>query len=105
MSPLVWNVVFDSLLRRLEELPAIKPRGYADDGMFLVSGCCPNTLVDLAQPAINAAMDWGSNNGLRFSAKKTQAIMFTRRTKGKGTKKLYINGMEIPSRLFGDHTQ
>ena len=72
LSPVVWNMVFDGLLRQLEKVPGIKQRGYVDDGVFLVAGCCPNTLVELAQPAINAAVAWGSNTGLKFSSKKTQ---------------------------------
>ena len=48
LSPLVWNTVFDSLLRTLEGFQGVEPRGYADDGMFLISGICPNVLIDLA---------------------------------------------------------
>ena len=83
LSPLMWNIVFDSLLETLERIPGIKPRGYADDGMFLISGICPNTLIDLAQPAIDCAIEWGKDNGLKFSATKTQAVLFTKRYKTK----------------------
>ena len=96
LSPLAWNVVFDSLLQRLKEFSGVQPRGYADDGMFLISGICPNTIVDLAQPAINAAVGWGTENGLKFSSKKTQVVLFTRRKKAGDIKSLKINGLEIP---------
>ena len=95
LSPLVWNIVFDSLLESLR-LPGIHPRGYADDGMFLVSGPCPETLVDLAQPAINKAVAWGMANGLRFSTNKTQVILFSRSRNLKINKHLRINGEPIP---------
>ena len=55
---MMWNLLFDVLLTRLQGFSAVKPYGYADDGMFLVSGICPETLVDLAQPAIDCAVAW-----------------------------------------------
>ena len=57
------NIVFDSLLETLEKSRGIKPRGYEDDGMFLIFGICPNNLFDLAQPAIDCAIEWGKDNG------------------------------------------
>ena len=96
LSPLVWNIVFDSLLDRLEGMPGIKPMGYADDGMFLVTGICQQTLMDLAQPAINTAVKWGQDNGLKFSSKKTQVIWFHRKNKFEVKGNLYINDSKIP---------
>ena len=96
LSPLVWNIVFDSLLELLERFQGVNPRGYADDGMFLISGISPEVLIDLAQPAVNQAVEWGKQNGLRFSTKKTQAILFTRSKKLGNLKRLRINGNEIP---------
>ena len=96
LSPLVWNIVFDSLLERLTEVPGIKPMGYADDGMFLVTGICPQTLLDLAQPVIDMAVAWGQDNGLVFSCKKTQVILFTRRYNVKMRGNLHIQGSMIP---------
>ena len=96
LSPLVWNIVFDSLLDKLAGIPGVKPTGYADDGMFLVTGICPKILLDLAQPAINMAVEWGRDNGLVFSHKKTQVILFKRKNKVKVEGNLYINGSKIP---------
>ena len=50
---MVWNIVFDSLLDSHERILSVRPKGYAEDGMFLVTGKDPDTLVDLAQHAIN----------------------------------------------------
>ena len=96
MSPLVWNIVFDSLLEGLAAIPGIKPLGYADDGMFLVTGICPQTLLDLAQPAIDMAVEWGKDNGLVFSCKKTQVILFNRKNNFKVEGNLHIQGSKIP---------
>ena len=71
-------------------LPGVKPVGYADDGMFLITGKCQNTLLDLAQPAIDMAVQWGKDNGLVFSHKKTQVILFNRKNRFKLDRNLYV---------------
>ena len=96
LSPLVWNVVFDSLLTRLGNLPGVHPTGYADDGMFLITGIDPNTLFNLAQPAIDLAVAWGQENGLTFSHKKTQVILFKRKNKSKVECNLHMYGHKLP---------
>ena len=76
-------------------IPGIKPKGYADDGMFLVAGKGPDIMVDLAQPAINLAIQWGEENSLRFSPTKTQVIMFHRKNKLRVRGSLYINDSKL----------
>ena len=95
LSPMMWNLLFDVLLTRLQGFSAVKPYGYADDGMFLVSGICPETLVDLAQPAIDYAVAWGEENDLSFSTRKTAVVLFTRKRNLKLSKKLRMNGEEL----------
>ena len=95
LSPLVWNIVFDSLLDGLERIPGVRPKGYADDGMFLITGKDPDILVNLAQPAIDVAVQWGEDNGLRFSPMKTQVILFHRKNKLVVKENLYINGTKL----------
>ena len=51
---------------------------------------------NLAQPAINTAVAWGSANGLRFSTSKTQAILFTRCKNLEVRNRLVMNGEPIP---------
>ena len=50
--------------------------GFADDGALCFRGIDPETLVEIAQPKINAAVDWGAQNGLTFSVDKTTAVFF-----------------------------
>ena len=52
------------------------PSGLADDGALCFRGFDPETLVELAQPKINQAVEWGANNGLTFSVDKTTALFF-----------------------------
>ena len=96
LSPFVLNVIFDSLLDKLANLPAIHLSGYADDGMFLITGISQHILLQKAQPAIDLAVEWGLENGLNFSHKKTQVILFNRRNCVKVESNLHMNGHQIP---------
>ena len=77
------------------------PVGFADDGALCFRGFDPETLVEIAQPKIIAAVDWEAKNGLTFSVDKTTAVFFSRQQKfhsevlPRMTKKLTINGVEI----------
>ena len=65
----------DELLQGLQEFLVVKPYGYTDNGMFLILGLCPKTLVELGQPVIDRAVAWGRENNLRFSTKNTRFFM------------------------------
>ena len=98
LSPLAWNVVFDDLLDRMEKFPGVHPVGYADDGMFIINGKCPNTLIDLAQPVIDCASEWGKENGLKFSTTKTVVVLLTT---GKQERSVWINrDVKMDSRVL-----
>ena len=70
-SSRIWNLAFDPLLKLLNQKSPYAPVGFADDGAFCFRGICPNTLVKIAQPKINMAIEWGAQNGLSFSVDKT----------------------------------
>ena len=55
--------------------------GFADDGALCFRGCDPETLVDIAQPKIDKAVEWGAQNGLTFSVDKTIVVFFSRQHK------------------------
>ena len=74
--------------------------GFADDGALCFRVFDPETLVELAQPKINQAVEWGANNHLTFSVDKTTAVFFSRQKKFHSEvlpriKKLTIKGVEI----------
>ena len=56
--PIMWNIVFNSLLALFKTGP-YKAIGYADDGSILICGPDPFTLVGLLQQAIDKAHQWG----------------------------------------------
>ena len=94
LSPLAWNLNFDNLLKILNGGPTFG-LGFADDGMFVVRGKDPYTLVNIAQQTVNKALKWGVENGLTFSAKKTAVVMFSRK-KWETKARIKINGQELP---------
>ena len=62
----IWNLAFDPLLRLLNQNSPCAPVGFTDDGALCFRGICPDRLVEIAQPKINFAVEWGSQNGLFF---------------------------------------
>ena len=81
LSSRIWNLAFDPLLKLLNSNSPSAPVGFADDGALCFRGFDPETLVELAQPKINQAVEWGANNGLTFSVDKTTAVFFSRQKK------------------------
>ena len=81
LSSRIWNLAFDPLLKLLNSNSPCAPVGFADDGALCFRGFDPETLVELAQPKINQAVEWGANNGLTFSVDKTTAVFFSRQKK------------------------
>ena len=83
LSPRMWNITFDPLLRCIKnkinpffrgfgpKSSLCEPYGFADDIAMTFTGPDPNTLVLQAQPFIDMAVEWGGKNGLTFSTDKT----------------------------------
>ena len=100
LSSRVWNLAFDPLLKLLNANSPCSPVGFADDGALCFIGICPHTLIQIAQPFLEKAVEWGAQNGLTFSVDKTTAVFFTRKYNFHSkeinqVKKLTMNGVEI----------
>ena len=95
LSPLLWNICFDSVLSSMKSTPGLAC-GFADDLAIIIPGTDPGTLINIGQQAINRALAWGTANGLKFSDTKTVAVMFTRRRKWSTKYVLKIRGNDIP---------
>jgi len=65
LSPLMWNLVFDSLLEKFEE-GRVMCCGYADDAALLIAGDKPHFLVDQMNRAIDKALEWGRGKRTNF---------------------------------------
>jgi ribonuclease HI len=99
LSPLMWNLVFDSLLDLYNDGPTVA-YGYADDAGLVTCGEDIRQLHMYMQRDVNKAIEWGKANGLTFSESKTVAVIFTQKQKRTYWKlcapcKIKINGKEI----------
>ena len=80
LSPLLWCLVVNELLARLNE-GNIYTQGYADDICLLVVGKFPNTLSGLIQWALRTVEEWCEGLGLSVNPDKTGLVAFTRKRK------------------------
>jgi ribonuclease HI len=94
LSPLMWNMAFDSLLSKFDE-GAVRICGFADDAALMISGIDPFTLVDRMNFALKTVAEWASNHQLCFSAMKSKAILFHTKTKPPKLPSVVINNQPI----------
>lgn len=80
LSPLLWLLVVDSLLRKLTQL-GYEVIGYADDVVLTIRGKYDGTLSDRLQSALNCTLSWCEQQGLTINPNKTVIIPFTNRRK------------------------
>ena len=67
LSPLVWNLVMDSLLKEFQLVP-VKAVGYADDIIITAPGIDMRINTENIQLALNEIINWGKEKGLVFSS-------------------------------------
>ena len=95
LSPLAWNLAFEGLLELFENGP-VKICGFADDAGLIITGHDPIVLARHMQHAVDRAVQWGTQNGLQFSAPKSVAVLFTRKYKKVTPPCVKLGGAEIP---------
>ncbi len=95
LSPLMWNLAFEDLLKSFEDSP-VNICGFADDAGLIISGKSLPLLQSRMQQAIDKAINWGQNAGLTFSPSKTVAVLFTRKYKFTYPVELQVNGTRVP---------
>lgn len=74
VGPLLWNVMFDSLLK-LELGEGVTITAYADDALLLVRGGSTAQLADRGSRAVEMVTEWGTKRKLTFSKAKTVTVM------------------------------
>jgi len=79
LSPLMWNIVFEDLLKEFENNSRVAICGYADDAALIVTGTNLMHMRYLMQLAIDKAVEWSHNAGLTFSKTKTLAMIFSKK--------------------------
>ena len=80
LSPLLWNLTLDSLIRKLNSLHFYTV-GYADDLVILVKGKHVNVLCDRLQEGLKIVENWCKDHSLSVNPKKTEMVLFTRKRK------------------------
>ncbi|MCP3666940.1 MAG: hypothetical protein GY696_31350 [Gammaproteobacteria bacterium] len=95
LSPLLWDLVVDSLLRRLEGR-GIYVQFYSDDGVLLVSGLYLDVVCSIMQQALATVQQWCEEQGLSVNPQKTEMVLFTHKRK--------IQDFRAP-RLYGAQLQ
>lgn len=80
LSPLLWNIVVDSLLRRLND-NGFHTTGYADDITILLTGRFETVLCNLMQEALKIIELWCNDQSLTINPSKTEMVLFTRKRK------------------------
>jgi ribonuclease HI len=95
LSPtLGWNLPFDDLLSKYDWGDSLA-MGFADDGAMAQFGSHLPTVRDLAQRALDKAVDWAVSCGLELDKKKTVAMIFTRKRKWDMPDNITLYGSDI----------
>ena len=80
LSPLLWTLVLNELLRMLEGRAA-KVTAYADDVAVIVTGKHLSTISSVMEATLRIIHQWATRVGLAVNPEKTDLVIFTWRTK------------------------
>jgi len=83
LSPLLWNLVVNSLIKHLNDR-GYYTQGYADDIVILILGNDFNITCELMQNALSYVSKWCTERNLKASPQKTNLVPFTRKRKWEG---------------------
>jgi ribonuclease HI len=93
LSPLLWSLVVDDLLIKLNKL-GFYAQGYADDIVILIKGPFSSTVSEKMQIALNSVARWCRLKNLTINPSKTELILFTKNKK--------LKGQLLQLKLFGE---
>lgn len=80
LSPLLWTMVMNKVLLRLEGL-GVRVVAYADDVAILVLGRFLSVISEIMEGALRTLSSWSRDCGLGVNAGKTELMLFTTKTK------------------------
>ena len=94
LSPFLWNLVVDDLLRFTpKEIPGYL-QAFADDLIVLSEGSDLDVIRARTNKTINTIENWCKTKGLNISALKTKVVLFTWKTKW-DFKPIKVGGTQI----------
>lgn len=94
LSPILWNMVIDGLLKELNE-SGFNTEGFADDLVILLIGKYEDTLSSMMNAAFSIVDDWCRKNGLTVNPQKTKLVLFTNKRKLLNMKRPRLNGIQL----------
>lgn len=94
ISPTLWIMVMNSLLKRLKE-NGIKTVGYAYDLVIICRGKYLSVLSDSTQSGIRIVEKWCDETGLSVNPDKSEIVIFTKNRLMNGYRNPKIFGKEI----------
>jgi hypothetical protein len=95
LSPVIWNLIFDSFLQKVDGDEWVSGVGFADDGCLIVGGGSPRILRGRMQRMIDKTLKWGKEAALEFSPEKTKAMLMHRKHKPEEIGDLYMGQQKI----------
>ena len=94
LSPLLWTLVIDDLLRLMERY-RVYVQAYADDVVILVQGRQTGPVRDRIQQALQLVNRWCQSRGLTINPRKTEMVLFTK-SRGFAWVNCELQGTHIP---------
>ena len=94
LSPLLWSLVVDDLLRELNSR-GLKAVGYADDIGIIARGKFPEILPGLIQGGLAVVKRWCEDKALSVNPDKIVAVIFTRKYKVGNLKEIRFLGKNL----------
>ena len=80
VSPILFLIYLSAIFDTIEEaVPEIQLLSFADDIGLLAPGYSVQEVCEKLQRAPQVAIDWGEKNFVQCEAKKTEAVLFTRK--------------------------
>ncbi|KAJ5453717.1 uncharacterized protein N7458_004673 [Penicillium daleae] len=80
VSPILFLIYLTGMFDVIERaVPGVRLLSFADDVGFLAPGYSVQEACQKLQEAARVAIDWGESNLVQFEAKKTEAVLFTRK--------------------------
>ncbi len=95
LSPLAWNLAFQSLLQTFTK-GQVQICGFTDDACLIATGESPLLPRFLMQEAIDKALAWGRSRELQFSGPKTVVVLFTHKRVFRTPPSLKVGNTELP---------
>lgn len=94
LSPLLWNLTVDSLLRTLND-KRLYTIGFADDVCTIICGKDLSTVTELMGRALRTVENWCVDKGLKVNPSKAHLVVFTKKYKRGSFQAPKIFGKEL----------